>query len=177
MNSRDVLVAVGAAALLLAGTVAWHWWTHPTAFSDLGDSFRSDPLPLAKAPLSTTVIFPKVGGSAESIEINDLDATFSANTAKARATFWVCHMGANEDPIGAVHDPAATCGDIEAFLPPMEFNHGIAPNSDYLFVTITPTRRGTAYLESVDIDYQRSGSHGFQRGTQTLLVDRRITAR
>jgi hypothetical protein len=172
-----ILVAVVAVVLVVAVVVAWRWWTHPKAFTGLGDSFISDPLPLADAALSTTVIFPKVSGSEEAITIEGLDATFSSNTAKADATFWLCHIAADEDPIGAVHDPGSVCSDIEAFTPPMRFEHGVAPDSDYLFVTITPTRRGVAHLDTVDVDYRRSGDHFYQHGTQTIRVDRMITAR
>ena len=57
----------------------------------------------------------------------------------------------------------------------MRFTHGIAPDSDYLFVTLTPTRRGKAHLESVAVEYRRPGDRFFQRGTQTIRVDREIT--
>ena len=133
-------MAAVSAALLVICLLAWHRWTHPTAF-------------------------------------DDLDVTFSANSAEARATFWVCHMSEGESPLLAVHDPSSTCRDIEAFSPPMPFEHGVEPDSDYLFVTITPTQRGSARMRSVAIDYRRSGEHGFQHGTQTIRVDRRITAR
>lgn len=163
--------------LVVAGVVAWRWWTQPTVFTGLGDSYKSDPLPLEDAALSTTVIFPKVNGANEQVTIEGLTATFSDNTAKADASFWLCHMASGEDPIGAVHDPGSVCSDIEAFEPPMRFNHGIAPDSDYLFVTITPTRRGIAHLESVDVDYRRSRDHLYQHGTQTIRVNRSVTAR
>ncbi|WKN47407.1 hypothetical protein [Nocardioides sp. Arc9.136] len=174
---KVVLTWVLVGALVLAALFTWRWWTHPTAFDDLGDSGRLDPLPVADAALSTTVIYPKASGSAETVTIDGLDATFSENSAAATATFWVCHLAPDEDPIGAVHDPSSVCGDIESFEPPMRFEHGVAPDSDYLFVTITPSRPGVARLQSVDIEYRRSGEHFYQRGTQTIHVDRKLTAR
>lgn len=172
-----ILASVLAVVLVVAVVMAWRWWTHPTAFSGLGDSYRSAPLRLDEAALSTTVIFPKVSGSDETITIDGLDAVFANNSAEADATFWLCHMAPGEDPIGAVHDPGSSCNEIEAFKPAMRFQHGVAPDSDYLFVTITPTRRGVAHLATVDIDYRRTGDHLWQRGTQTIKVDRRITVR
>jgi hypothetical protein len=172
-----VAVALAGMVLLLAAAFAWRWWTHAAVFGGLGDSGSSDPLPVADAALSTTVVFPKVEGSPEAITITDLDATFSANTAGADAAFWVCHMGATEDAIGAVHDPGSTCRDTEPFTQGMRFDYGVAPHSDYLFVTITPTRPGVAHVESVDIEYRRGSDHLYQHGTQSIRVDRKITAR
>jgi hypothetical protein len=172
-----VLAAMVAVVLLAAGAMAWRWWTHPSAFSGLGDSYSSDPLPLSGAALSTTVIFPQASGSPEQVTIDGLDAKFSSNTAKAAATFWLCHMAGGEEAIGSVHDPGSVCSTIEAFKPPMRFDYGVAPDSDYLFVTLTPTRRGVAHLKAVDVDYQRSADHFYQQGTQTIRVDRTITVR
>lgn len=83
--------------MVVAGLVAWRWWTHPTAFTDLGDSYSSHPLLLEDAALSTTMIFPKVKGVSEEVIIEGLAATFSDNTAKADASFWRCHMASGED--------------------------------------------------------------------------------
>lgn len=172
-----MILAALLAVVLAVGLAAWRWWTHPQAFTSLGDSYSANPRPLADAALSTTVIFPKTRGSHEAITIDGLEATFSSNTAKADATFWLCHMTDGEDPILAVHDPESVCSDIEAFEAPMRFEHGARPDSDYVFVTITPMRRGVAHLESVDVDYRRSGDHLHQRGTQTIRMDRNITVR
>ena len=175
-SRRVVPPAVLSATLAVAGVTAWQWWTHPTAFDDPGDSVRVAPVPVSDAALSTTVVLPKVSGSSEEIVVDHMDATFSTNTAGAVASFWVCHMAPGEDPIGAVHDPGAVCRDIEPFEPQLRLDHGVAPDSDYLFVTITPTRRGVAHLETVDIEYRRSGDHFHQRGTQTVRADRKVTA-
>ncbi len=169
-----ILVAIVLAA---AGMVAWNWWTHPKAFGGLGDGYEPDPRPLADSALSTTVVFPKIKGSPETVTIRGLDATFSENTAKAGATFWICHMTEGEAPILAVFDPESTCADIEKVTTPMRFEHGVRPDSDYLFVTITPTRSGVAKLESVDIDYSRSKRHLYQRGTETIAAARVVTVR
>lgn len=173
----SILAILIAFVLVAAGMVAWNWWTHPKAFGGLGDGHETDPLPLADSALSTTVVFPKVSGPPETVTIRSLDATFSENTAEAGATFWLCHITAGEVPIGSVFDPESTCADIEKFTAPMRFEHGVWPDSDYLFVTITPTRSGVAKLESVDIDYSRSKRHLYQRGTETIAADRVVTVR
>ena len=162
--------------LVVVAALGVRWWTHPTVFGGLGDGYRADPRPVERAAMSTTVIFPKVGGDPETVTIDDLRAVFTANTADAAATFGVCHMSAGEDPIGAVHDPADTCADSEAFEKGMTLRHGVAPDSDYLFVTITPTRAGVAHLVRVEVTYHRDATHLWQRGTESIRVDRQITA-
>lgn len=171
------MAILAAIVLVAAGTVAWNWWTHPKAFGELGDSYKSKPRPLADSALSTTVVFPKTSGSPETITIRGLDAAFSENTAKAGATFWICHMTEGEAPILAVFHPESTCADIERVTTPMRFEHGVWPDSDYLFVTITPTRSGVTRLRSVDIDYSRSKRHLYQRGTETIVAKRVVTVR
>ena len=106
---------MGAAVLAIAvagGFGAW-WWTHPTAFRDLGDSFALQPRPVDEAVLSTTVIFPKVDGEPETVTIDSLGPVFSKNTARATAAFSICHLSPGEDPIGAAHDPAEFCQDLD----------------------------------------------------------------
>lgn len=174
---RTVILAVVLAVVVVSGVMVGRWWTHPTAFNDLGDGYEAGPRRVADAAVSTTVIFPKIAGSREAITLHDLSATFSENTAGAEATFWLCHMAPGEVPIGAVHDPGATCSDIERFEAPMQFDHGVDADSDYVFVTVSPTRAGVAHLKAVDVDYRRSSAHLFQRGTQTILADRKVTAR
>lgn len=171
---RPVLVV---SVLLVFGLVVLglYWWTHATVFTSLGDSSGSDPRPVAKGALSTTIIFPKVAGNPETITIKNLDATFSTNTAQADATFSICHMRAGEDPIGAVYDAGSVCHDIVPAEAGSAFRLGVAPDSDYLFGTMTPSRPGSARLESVEIDYQRGASHLYQRGSQSIRADRKIT--
>ncbi len=140
-----------AALLVAAVFVGWHRWTHPSIFTGLGDTYASPPLPVGKASISTTVILPKVDGEGEEVTIEGLSADFSSNSAERRCRSGVPHDAA-ADPIGAVRDPRPFCEDIEAFEPPMSFDYGVAPRSDYLFVTITPTRPGEAHLASVTVD-------------------------
>ncbi|MFO6454389.1 MULTISPECIES: hypothetical protein [unclassified Aeromicrobium] len=173
---RRLLAGFLAVVVVAAGVVAVHWWTHPTAFRDLGASYGTQPLPVADAALSTTVIYPQTSGSPETMTIEGLDATFSTNTAKAGVTFSICHMAPGEAPIGSSFDPGSNCSDIEPFRAPARFEHGVDPNSDYLFVTLTPTRAGVARLESIDVDYRRP-EHFHQRGTQRIKVGAEVNAR
>lgn len=178
-DTRSPLAKVGIAVAVLAVIVvvgfAVRWWTHPTVFGGLGDSYISQPRPLATAALSTTVIFPKVEGEPEIVTIDSAEAVFSKNTAKATATFSICHLGPEEDPIGAVHDPDEFCRDIVPLEAGAQFRHGVAPDSDYLFVTIEPSSVGVARLARVEIQYKRGARHLYQRGTESIRVARKIT--
>ena len=131
---------------------------------------------MADAALSTTVIFPRVDGEPESVTIDRLQAVFYKNTANATATFSICHLGAGEDPIGAVHDPESFCQNIVPVQAGASFHYGAAPDSDYLFVTITATTAGVAHLARVEIRYERGASHLYQQGTESIRVDRKVTA-
>lgn len=167
---------MGAAvlALLVMAGLGVRWWTHPTAFGNLGDSVIGMARPVEEAALSTTVIFPQVEGRPETIRITGLRAVFRRNTARATATFSICHMTAGEDPIGSVQHPEDSCADIEPVDDEASFLHGVHPASDYLFVTITPTVRGVAHLARVEVTYERGARHLFQRGTESIRADRKI---
>ena len=172
-----VVLVTGVLAVLVAAALGARWWSQPSLFGKSGfGAFSAAPRPVAKAALSTTVIWPKTDGEPETVTINDAQAIFSKNSVKATATFWVCHMGAGESPIGAVHDPQDACQDIVPLEAGASYLHGVAPDSDYLVVTITPTRRGVAHLERVEVDYVRTRAHLYQQGTESLDVDCRITA-
>jgi hypothetical protein len=171
-----VVVAVGVVVVVVLAGVGLRWWTHPNVFGGLGDSFASVPLPVADAALSTTIIFPKVEGEGETVRMHHIEAIFAKNTAEATATFFICHLSAGETPIGAVHDPAAYCSDIVAFEAGASFHYGVFPSGDYLFVTITPTRPGVARLARVEVGYERGARHFYQRGTESIRVDRKVIA-
>lgn len=171
-----MLIPLIAIALVIAGLVGWRWWTHADAFEEGAAGFKASPRPVAEAALTTTVIMPKDSGEVERITIKGLDATFDRNGAAAKATFGVCHMSQGQDPIGFVHDPAEACANLEPVELPMEFTYGVAPDSDYLTVTITPRKPGTARLTGVTIDYERP-DHFDQRGEQILDLDTTVTAR
>ena len=177
-SRRLRLTAAGVAVVVVAALgFGLHWWTHPTAFESLGDSYSSDPLPVSDAALSTTVVFPRVDEEPETVTIHGLHAVFATNTANATATFSICHMAPGEEPIGAVHAPDTVCHDIEPAKPGSSLHLGVAPDSDYLFVTAAPTTPGVAHLTRVELDYSRGTAHLYQRGTQSIRVDRTITAR
>ncbi len=169
-------MAVAVVAVLALLVLGVRWWTHPAIFGDLGDGFASRPLPVSEAALSSTVIFPEVDGDLETVTLDSVRALFSKNTAEARATFSICHLREGESPILAVHDPETYCQDIEPFEAGASFRHGVAPDSDYLFVTIAPTTAGVAHLAQVEVQYARGASHLYQRGTEEIRVDRKVTA-
>ncbi len=169
-------VAVAVLAVLVGAVSFLRWWTHPTVFGGLGDSFAtSGPRPVADAALSTTVVFPRVDGEPETVTIDRAEAVFAANTAEATVSFSICHLGADEDPIGSVDRPEKYCADVVPLEPGARFRHGV-PDSDYLFATIAPTRAGVAHLAEIELTYQRGAGHLYQRGTETIRVDRKVTA-
>ena len=170
-------MAIAVLAIVVVAGLGARWWTHPTIFGGLGDSYVSLPLPVADAALSTTVIFPQVDGEPETVTIERLHGVFSKNTANATATFSICHLREGEDPIGAVHDPETYCQDIVPVEAGASFHHGVAPDSDYLFVTIAPTTAGVAHLVRVDVRYKRGAGHLYQQGTESIRVDRKVTTR
>ena len=46
-----------------------------------------------------------------------------------------------------------------------------------LILTMTPSRPGSARVDSVTIDYAFDGSHLWQRGKQTITIDATLRAR
>ncbi|GAB2746404.1 hypothetical protein GCM10027273_26070 [Nocardioides pakistanensis] len=160
----------------LTGFGLWRW-THPTVFGDLGDSIVAAPRPVAKAALSSTVVFPQIGGEPETVTIDDARPVFGRNTAEATAAFFICHPKESEKPgIGAVHEPANFCKELEPVEPGTAFRYGLEPASDYMIVTITPTRPGVAHLTHIELSYQRGARHFFQQGTESIRVDRKVVA-
>ncbi|MCW2791080.1 MAG: hypothetical protein JWO76_178 [Nocardioides sp.] len=175
---KRVALVVGALVItLVAAGLGVRWWTHPTVFGGLGDSISMGALPVADAALSTAVIFPKVDGEPETVTISSVHGVFSRNSARASASFSVCHLAAGESPIGSVHDPERYCQDIDPVRAGMSFTQGVAPESDYLFVTLAPTRPGVAHLVRVEVEYARGADHLYQRGTESIRADRKVTAR
>ncbi len=168
---------VAVPVLLVAGVLGWRWWAHPTVFGDPGDGFRAAPLPVADAALSAAVTFPRVSGEPETVTLDGIHAVLSTNTARATTTFSICHLAPGESPINAVHDPGGWCHDIEPVRAGTSLRQGVGDDSDYLFVTITPRTAGVAHLARVEISYARGAGHLFQRGTESVRVDRALTAR
>jgi hypothetical protein len=175
-RTRAVVVGV-VVVLVVVGAAGLDRWRHPTAFGGLGDGFVADPRPVAQAGLATTVIFPVTRGEdVETVALRDVSAVFSTNTAEATATFSVCHMSPGENPIGVVDEADDYCARVEPFTPGMELRRDETHTSDYLVVTVTPTRPGVAQLERVEVDYRRAARHFLQQGVESIRVSRRITA-
>ena len=170
-------VAVAGVLVLVTAGLGLRWWTHPTVFVDLGDSFSAEPRPVAEAALSSAVIFPNIDDEEETITIKGVEAVFANNSAEAAATFWICHLSAGETPIGSVHDPGEYCRDIVPASAGASFHYDRYPDGDYLFVTITPTRAGVARLARVEVTYARGPQHLYQRGTESIRADRTVTAK
>lgn len=175
---RQVALAVVGAVALAGVVFAGRWWTHPTTFFDGGDSFRAAPHPVADAALSMSVAYPGDDRIAEPITVNNISARLSINSADSRVTFWVCHLTPGERQIIDSNGTRESfCQNSEALEPPMRLTIGPHGKGDYIFATVTPKQAGVTRLAAVEVSYQRSGKHLFQRGTQTIEMDQSLTAR
>jgi hypothetical protein len=59
----------------------------------------------------------------------------------------------------------------------MSHSHWEARERDYVIVTLTPSRAGVVHLTGVSLNYRTDGSHYFRRGTDTIDLDVRVSAR
>lgn len=60
---------------------------------------------------------------------------------------------------------------------PRDLHHGPREGGDYLFVTVTPTKPGVAHLIRVEVQYQRGIAGLFQRGTESIWSDYKVSAK
>jgi len=172
LSGRRVLAAVAGA--IFVGLLSWFgwWWTHPSLLTNtslLGNG-RFAPRPVGQATAHVNVaIGPE---SNEVITLHAVQARFKINTAKATATFHICEARPGVTPIGSTGDSkplSAYCTRLRPVTNGARFHFTKAGNQpmEYIVMTIAPTVPGTAIVDQVSFDYERSWSHLGQRGTDT----------
>jgi len=168
---RMLAAVVGAILVGLLGWFGW-WWTHPSLLADtslLGNG-RFAPRPVEQATAHVNVaIGPE---SDEVITLHAVEARFKINTAKATATFQICEARPGVTPIGSVGDTkplSAFCTRLRPVTNGARFHFSKAHEQlkEYIVLTIAPTVPGTAIVDQISFDYERSWSHLGQRGTDT----------
>jgi len=143
-----------------------------------------DPRSVIKAAETVGVTAPRTDDQAERTDLTFTDTAaveLSTNTAEARTEIAVCRAKPGADPIGAVShsDVGEFCEEVEPVGDGvrMSQSHWEARERDYVIVTLTPTRPGEVHLTEVSLSYRTDGSHYFRRGTDTIDLDVRVSAR
>lgn len=166
-----VLTVVGA----LAGCGGW-WWTHATVLDDRlgGAGVGMAPRPLDEATLHASVAIPAPRGDADEVlTFRAVGVRFDKNTAGATAQLSVCVPRDEAGVIGAVTGPLARYCEVARLVTPgtaMRWREGHPP-TEYLVLTIIPTRAGVARIGVVEIDYSRDRAHLWQRGSVRAHAD------
>jgi len=163
-----------AAGIVLVGlvTCSFWWWTHPTLLTDRSDLGNAifPPTPWEQATAQISVAVPAEGDD-ETIEFRAASARFETNTAKASATFAICTPRKPRDLIGAVlGDLDEYCARVRPLRDGTKLHLVDAPSADYVVMTVTPTRAGTATVDQVTFDYARSKKHLWQHGSSRSAV-------
>ncbi len=117
-------------------------------------------------------------GKPETITLRGVKLDLGDNTAGFRAGVSICSPRGT-DSLGALMADE-DLGDYCSTLRPV--GDGVTmrlakEGGDYLIVTLTPKRAGTAVLRRVEVSYARGGRHLFQRGTQRLEGTVKLTVR
>jgi len=168
---KPVLIVV---ALVLVGLLGWGgWvWTHPTLLrdrSDLGNGiFPVTPLADSTAQISVAV---PAEGDDETIEFKSASAQFTTNTARATATFEICYPRKPRELIGAVlGDLGKYCERVVPLTNGTKMHWVDAPFAEYVVMTVTPSRAGTATVDRVTFNYARSKEPLWQHGASRSAV-------
>lgn len=161
-----------------AGGWAYHRWTHPTLFEDAGDGFRWSPLPVG-SHFDFGGTFPDEHRTTEVVHIEQVAATVAEDSAHSRFRYVVCRLRKGEETIDTSSnaDTRKLCPDQRPFVPGMAFRYGPGAGTDYLLVSIIPTRAGETRVMGVRIDYERGRAAFHQHGWQDVLTDRVAVAR
>lgn len=119
---------------------------------------------------------PVRGDGEERLVLGSAAATFSENSSATRAAFSVCVPKPGANPIGAVSEPLAVhCSEVRPVADGtlLRWVDGF-PSGEYLVMTLTPTRPGSAHVDAVTFTYSRSWRHLRQTGTDRTEVDIRV---
>lgn len=172
-----VVAGVAAILLVLAAVAGAYWWSHPKVL--LGGTMRGAFAPQPMSAFPAHVGFTSSHrGEPETITLRDVDLDLGNNTAGFTASVAVC-TPRGSGALGALmadEDVADFCSDLRPVRDGVTMRLA-AERSDYFIVTLTPKQPGTAHLRRVDVSYSRGGGHLFQRGTQRLEGDVKLTVR
>lgn len=172
-----VVLSVAAALVVVGVVAASRWWTHPSLFEDHGASFGARPVSVARAALTVAVTFPSDEGGPRVVDFRGARARLGTDTARSQTTFAICSPHGTGDIIGAVRgDLDEWCRDVRPLAGDrMTLTSG--RGSDYVVLTIRPTRPGRTRIEGVDLDYSLGRDGWYRRGRDTVAVDFTVRAR
>lgn len=164
--------------LVLAGLSVWAawWWTHAAVLDERvgGAGFDMAPQPVEKATLHAEVASPRPRGDAdETLTFRSVELRFAENTADARAQLSVCVPRDPAEVVGVITGSLTKfCREVRLIEPgtTMRWRDG-HPLSEYMVLTIEPSRPGKARIDQIKIDYSRDRAHLWQRGTALASVD------
>ena len=169
---RTLLLAAALVVVLAAAVVGYRWWTSPTVFEGSGSSFRGDPVPLRRAALSTTVVYPDEDRG--TLTLRGAEPHLPVDTARSDVSFVVCDVGPS-GVLGAGRGPLAPyCSE------PQTFGNGdeaMLTRDQIVLMTITPTRPGRTTVQAVTFDYVTGRDHLWRRGEQRVRVGLTTQAR
>ena len=171
---RTLILVAAALAMLVVAGLGVRWWTRPYLFSD-GDAGNMSlaPQPVNKFPIHVGVGTGRSNWADETITLHSAQVHLVPNTARATASVAVCtRLPVTEGTLAigttmADEPPSRYCTRIRPVRDgtTMRFDEAM---SEYLVVTLTPTRPGTFRLGTIDVDYTRDGAHLHRRGTQQI---------
>ena len=147
-SPRPVILAALAVAIVTVVSRGLRWWTHPTVFPTGGATMGYDPQPLVRSPEAIGVTFPAVNATeVTEVTLRRATAQLRVNTAEAIVGFWVCRQSPGELPIAGADADAKYCKRLRPFAAGDTFLYGPPGRSDYLIVTLTPTKPGRVVLD------------------------------
>jgi hypothetical protein len=151
------------------------WWTHPSLPTlPASPGFSAAAHPVAEAALTVPVTSSPLNGRPRSFDVHGARPHFTENSAHAKASFWICQ---NDDGgLLSSNDPREDCRRLR----PLDADSDVisAPDGrgEFVVMTLTPTRPGTARVTLVELDYGYGWDRLLQRGTEHVEMDVRLRA-
>jgi hypothetical protein len=170
-----VSATVLATAVIVAGSWAWHWRTHPEVFPGDGNGIGAT-LHASRDTLYIGVTYP-YPGRGDKVTIDSAEPRIVANTADATFDFYLCTLDVSGSDFSAFgvagrRLSARMCPDPVPLVRGMVLDVGADPPQQ-LVVRITVHRPGVLRTRGVDLTY----SHGWQHGTQAIAEHLTIRSR
>lgn len=170
-------VAAALALLVVVGAAyGVRWWTHPDVLPD-GGTMRMAPRPVAEAASAVVVASWTDRHAPTTLTVQSLHAELAEDTAATRVTFATCHDDPGDTPwvSWSMTDLSRVCRDLTPITPGERLT--VPTPHHYLVAILTPTRPGVVHLTRVDVDESLGADHWFRRGTDSVALDRQLTAR